>query len=82
LKPKGYGVLTCDYKPDYRQGDDLPLTDLRFYTLEDLQKRLVDKLENCTLVGEPLWSMADTDFYYSGKFKYSFATFVFVKDSE
>jgi hypothetical protein len=79
LKPGGKGILTCDFKPDYKIGDELPLTDLRFYTLNDLENRLLSKTSNCNLFGVPKWREGAIDFYYNGLFRYSFASFVFEK---
>ncbi len=79
LKPRGWGFLTTDFKDDYKNGDPLPATDIRFYTRYDLEKRLVGVLARnaCELVDEPDWTDKD-NFVYQGH-HYSFATFVFRK---
>jgi SAM-dependent methyltransferase len=82
LNDSGMAILTCDFKNDYKPGDPLPATDVRFYTKEDLIVRLpkVLKRNNCSLTDEP--SLDDPpDFLYQGH-TYSFATFVFRKDSK
>jgi len=80
LSPGGIAILTCDFKNDYKVGDPLPATDVRFYTKYDLLERLPKILENnnCTLFDEP--ELDDPpDFLYQGH-TYSFATYVFQKD--
>lgn len=80
LKPDGFGILTTDFKDEYKHGDPLPATDLRFYTKNDLYNRLPNILSryDCRLVGSPNWEDVD-NFIYQGH-NYSFATFVFRKD--
>lgn len=79
LTPGGISVHTCDYKPTYQPGDPLPLTDLRFYTPNDLKQRIIPCLEGCELVDEPEWDAPAPDFRYAGYFHYTFATLVFRK---
>lgn len=81
LKPGGIAVLTCDYKVDYRQGDRLPTTSNRFYTEMDLLDRLYLVLlrNNCEIYGDTDYSERDT-FSWEG-IPYSFATYVFRKDT-
>lgn len=80
LKPRGWGFLTTDFKDDYKIGDPLPATDVRFYTRYDLEVRLPKILKeyDCELVDEPDWTDKD-NFVYQGH-DYSFATFVFRKN--
>lgn len=79
LNNGGYGVLTTDFKEDYKKGDPLPYSDERFYTRYDLEVRLrgVIRSEECDLLDEPDYSGKD-NFVYQGH-HYSFATFVFRK---
>lgn len=81
LKPNGIGILTMDFKDDYKKGDPLPATDVRFYTKYDLETRLHKILvdNDCELMEEPDWSDKD-NFIYQGH-QYSFATYVFRKKS-
>lgn len=82
LEKGGVGILTTDFKDDYKVGDPLPNTDIRFYTRRDLEVRLpkILKKHECGLVDEPDWSGKD-NFVYQGH-HYSFATFVFRKNSD
>lgn len=79
LNKGGVGILTMDFKNDYKVGDPLPNTDVRFYTRYDLEVRLPKVLAKygCELIDEPDWSGKD-NFVYQGH-QYSFATFVFRK---
>lgn len=80
LRPEGYGVFTMDFKDDWRPGQRVPYTSRRFYTTEDLTRRLPAVLaqHNCRVVGEQDYSARDT-FIYDG-INYSFASFIFKKD--
>lgn len=80
LKPRWYGLLTCDFNNDWKLGQRLPYTDVRFYTEHDLKNRLASILDqnNCKLVGDHDWS-GNPDFEYDGC-KYSFATYYFKKE--
>jgi len=80
LKPKGYGILTCDYKDGWKLGDPKPGEDFRLYTDFDMRVRLgkILKLNNCSLVGTPNYEFPP-DFDY-GIHKYSFATLMFQKN--
>jgi hypothetical protein len=80
LNSGGHGILTTDFKDDYRKGDAVPSE--RFYTRDDLEVRLrnILKLYNCDLIDEPDWTEKDS-FVYQGH-HYSFATFVFRKSSD
>jgi len=77
LDSGGYGILTMDFKDEYKVGDPLPYSDVRFYTRYDLETRLVSILNKnqCELLDKPDWSGKD-NFTYQGH-QYSFATFVF-----
>jgi SAM-dependent methyltransferase len=79
LKVGGAGILTMDFNNDYRVGDKLPYTDLRFYTKHDLEFRLTKILTDngCDLVDVPDWS-GTAEFTHDGC-NYSFSTFVFRK---
>ena len=79
LEPGGLGIITCDFKDDWRVGDPVIVPDLRFYTKKRLmgfKKTLKDC--DCKLVDKPNW-VGDPDFNLGG-FDYSFATFVFRKN--
>lgn len=78
LKPGGYGVLTCDFKNDWRKGQYIFDGNYRFYTQQCLQKRLPSLLESCKLIDAPNWEYKEPDFEHAGE-KYTFATFVFQK---
>lgn len=79
LKPVGYGILTCDFRDDWKEGNPKPIEDFRLYTEYDMMERLrsVLKRNNCDLVDEIDYS-GNPDFSY-GVFQYSFATYVFRK---
>lgn len=85
LAPGGVGVLTMDFNNNYKPGDRLPYTDVRFYTWHDLAFRLQDILKShgCKIFlptkNETVDWSGEPDFEYDGC-KYSFATFVFTKD--
>lgn len=80
LLPDGIGILTMDFNNNYKLGDKLPRTDLRFYRRIDLEVRLYDVLirNNCRLIDTPDWS-GEPEFTHDGC-NYSFATFVFRKN--
>lgn len=79
LKKGGVAVLTCDYCDSYRPGDPKPVVDFRFYTQKDIKERLLVKVADCSLVGEPRWDCPNPDFHYDG-FNYTFASIVLKKD--
>lgn len=79
LKPGGLAVLTMDYKDGWKPGDPKPEVDARFYTKNDLEKRLLSCIPSCEPVGEPQWDCPQPDFNYLGKYQYSFASFVIRK---
>lgn len=74
----GMGILTCDYNSNYKQGDRLPQTDMRFYTKNDFMERLIPCAKDCTLIDESQWDNSEPDFIYDGCL-YSFATLSFQK---
>ncbi len=77
MKIGGTGILTMDFKDDYKNGDPLPYSNVRFYTKKDLYIRLKGVIGSlgCALVDQPDWGGKD-NFVYQGH-HYSFATFVF-----
>jgi len=79
LKKGGYAILTCDYKDQYKKGDDIPDVDYRFYTQKDLKERLMNAIPSCKLADVPEWDCENPDFYYAGIYNYTFATLVFCK---
>jgi SAM-dependent methyltransferase len=81
LKPGGVAILTCDYKDDYKPGDDIPGSDYRFYTQRDIRERLVPAIPDCRLYDEPNWDCPNPDFVLIGRYTYTFATIVFQKHS-
>ena len=81
LKVGGYGILTCDFKDDYKVGDDIPEEDCRLYTRKDLNERLLKNNQNCQIIGTPHWECNNYEFFYQNKHRYTFASFVFKKVS-
>jgi len=79
LRPGGICVLTCDYKNGFKTGDPMPSEDFRLYTKSDFIERLLPKIDNCRLIGDSDWADKLDDFEY-GKYRYSFASIVFVKE--
>ncbi len=79
-KEGGYGILTCDFNNDWKEGDPVPATDVRLYTEYDLRVRFKKVLDeyNCVLVDEPDWS-GEPNFIYQGHL-YGFATMMFRKE--
>lgn len=80
LAKSGYAIITCDYKDQYKPGDDIPDVDFRFYTQKDLKERLLKAIPDCKLVDAPEWECENPDFYYLKKYNYTFATLVFQKN--
>lgn len=78
LKPGGFAILTCDFENDYKPGDKLPKTDVRFYTERDMY-RLVAHAKGCYFVGGAYWFVVKPDFFNEGC-RYSFATLTLRKD--
>ena len=81
LMPGGYAVITMDYNNSYKNGDPLPTTDERFYTIEHLLTNFIPNLGNCQLVGCYDWQQHDPDFTYEN-IDYSFASLVFRKNKK
>ncbi len=79
LAPGGVAVITCDYKDQWKPGDPKPHVDVRFYTQNDLRKRLLKFMPDCRLVDEPQWDCPNPDFVFLGRYQYTFATFVLKK---
>lgn len=77
LKPDGIGIITCDFKEGFKNGDSKPAVDYRFYTQLDFI-RFMKNLPGCVLVDEPHWDCPKPDFNYGG-YNYTFATFCFRK---
>ena len=78
LKSNGIGVITCDFKKDYKKGDPKLNIDFRFYTKNDLEKRIIPNLVNCELLSNSNWDYIKPDFFHSGH-NYSFASLAFRK---
>jgi SAM-dependent methyltransferase len=79
LSAGGIGILTCDFNNDYKVGDKLPYSDVRFYTKKDFTRmKKILKDYGCKLVDKPDWS-GNIDFNHDGC-DYSFATFMFRKE--
>jgi glycosyltransferase involved in cell wall biosynthesis len=81
LAPDGVAILTCDYNDQYQIGDSIPDVDNRLYTQKDFNQRIIPLLKDCHLVDEPQWDCPCPDFVYAGKYRYTFATLVFQKNS-
>ncbi len=82
LKPGGIAILTCDFHNDYVKGFEIPDVDCRFYTKNDLLVRLMQAIPECELYGlAPEWDCNEYDFCYMQKYRYTFASFVFIKKS-
>jgi SAM-dependent methyltransferase len=77
LKPGGKVILTCDFNNEYKPGDNLPATDIRFYTETDMID-LIKYAHGCHLIDSPDWNGGNS-FYNEGCW-YTFATLVFRKD--
>jgi hypothetical protein len=80
LAPGGVAILTCDYKDGWKPGDPKPECNARFYTQHDLRDRLLPLMIDCHLADEPQWDCPNPDFSYLGKYQYTFATFVIMKN--
>jgi hypothetical protein len=78
LRPDGVCILTADYKADWKAGDPLPATDVRFYTPADVSRigRILEE-QGCYFVDKPDLSGAP-DFHYQGH-DYSFLALTFKK---
>jgi hypothetical protein len=73
LKREGRFIFTCDFKNDYKKGDPLFSCNYRFYTNEDLHKRVLPLLKTLRPVDHPNWDQSCHDFQHDG-IDYSFAT--------
>jgi SAM-dependent methyltransferase len=80
LKQGGVATLTCDYKNSWKKGEKLPVTDVRFYTADDLRTRLLSHMPGCELVDDGDWESFNPDFTFEGC-NYSFASFTVRKTS-
>jgi SAM-dependent methyltransferase len=78
LKPGGTAILTCDYNNNYKPGDKLPKTDVRFYTEKDM-RRLLSYASGCNLVDAPSWYHGIKPDFTNEGCNYSFATLTFRK---
>ena len=76
LAPQGIGILTCDFKDDYKKGDYIFPGNYRFYTQEHLREIMKSVLSGCELLDEPHWDCPRPDFFFSGQ-QYTFATLTF-----
>ena len=80
LKPGGIAILTCDFHNDYVKGFAIPSVDCRFYTKNDLLVRLMRAIPDCELYGsDPEWDCNEYDFLFMRRYRYTFASLVFVK---
>jgi hypothetical protein len=79
LAPRGFAIMTCDFNDQYKAGDLLPPTDVRFYTQHDLKVRLAAAMPECRPVDQPNWDCNAPDFTYVG-IVYTFATIVVRKE--
>lgn len=80
LKPNGYGIITCDFKDGWKQGDPKPSEDYRLYSKQDLLQRFASvlKYNACDIYGSIDYDHP-ADFQY-GIYTYTFATLVFKKN--
>lgn len=76
LSENGVAIITCDYKDGWRPSEPKPDVDARFYTKQDLERRLLEHMPGCILVDPPQWDCPNPDFTYLGKYVYTFASFV------
>jgi hypothetical protein len=79
LAAGGVAILTCDYKQDYKPGDDIPGSDYRLYTRSDIIYRLMAAVPDCRLHDEPSWECPNPDFILADRYRYTFASIVFQK---
>ncbi len=75
LAPGGLAVITCDYKDGWELGQPKPEVDARFYTKKDMEERMLSYMPGCEFVDKGNWDCPNPDFYYQGKYNYTFATF-------
>ncbi|HSW88714.1 MAG TPA: class I SAM-dependent methyltransferase [Candidatus Saccharimonadales bacterium] len=78
LAPNGIGILTCDFKEDYKNGDYIFPGNYRFYTKENLTAKFKQILTQCAILDAPEWDCPHPDFLFEGQ-QYTFATLVFKK---
>lgn len=78
LNKNGIGVITCDFKDDWKPEEGIFSGSFRFYTQDYLNNVLIKELKHSKLIDQPQWNCPCPDFEYSGK-KYTFATIVFQK---
>ena len=79
VRKGGHVVLTCDFDNAWKPGGALPPTDVRLFTVHDLEDRLLGAMDGCSLLDKPDWGDHETDFHYGGCC-YSFATFTVIKN--
>jgi SAM-dependent methyltransferase len=80
IAPGGFGLLTCDYNPDYPNVPK-PTVDARLYNQFDLTTRIPALLQkNGFAIYGKIEYNGDIDFEYEGC-KYAFATMVFKKEA-
>lgn len=83
LKPGGLCVMTCDFKPGYKEGDPMPATCERLYTKSRLQGLMawIEGTGGCKMTEEPQWDIqeSDLDFTWDGV-DYCFVGISFRKD--
>ena len=75
LAPGGLAVITCDYKDGWQPGQPKPEVDARFYTKKDMEQRMLSYMPSCEFVDKGEWDCPNPDFFYLGKYNYTFATF-------
>ena len=80
LAPGGIAVITCDFNDQWKVGDLKPEVDARLYTQYDLRERLIKRMPGCNFLDKPDWDCPNPDFLYLGKYRYTFATFVVIKN--
>jgi SAM-dependent methyltransferase len=78
LAQGGIGILTCDFKGDYKEGDYIFPGNFRFYTQGLLLAKMERALSECELVDTSQWECLYPDFFFEGQ-NYTFATLTFRK---
>lgn len=81
LNPGGVAIITCDYNDQYKVGDLIPKVDCRWYTQKDIKDRIMSSIPDCKLIDEPQWDCPNPDFLLVNKYRYTFASIVFQKQS-
>ena len=76
ITPGGYGLLTCDYNPNYPNVPK-PFVDVRLYNNNDLENRIFTLLQQkeFAIYGEVDYN-GNIDFEYE-QCRYAFATIMF-----